>query len=156
MSQREFHHVVSASTLCFDTLGPAVTEARQRSQRPSVLCQRGGSRTTASRDDEPAGGDFEAGTWEDEGLTVYLDSGYNTTCHGSKWLKKYTEKSGYDPMWESHVNKVLTGIGGASALGSSLRLRKGTRYLESWCRWRSQDQRRQCYYRFRHNKVWDR
>ncbi len=49
---------------------------------------------------------------EDEGLYLYLDSGCNHTCHGELWLKKFVEKTGYEPIWLHQEEKELNGIGG--------------------------------------------
>eukprot|EP00435_Cladocopium_sp_Y103_P046582 s7_g13.t1 len=42
-----------------------------------------------------AEGDFPSGEGGDDGILMYLDSGRNSTCHGSKWMEKYEKKTGY-------------------------------------------------------------
>ena len=60
------------------------------------------------------GGDFPEGAGADDGSLMYLDSGCNSTCHGERWMKRYEEKTGYSPDWESRKSEDLTGIGGAA------------------------------------------
>ena len=57
---------------------------------------------------------LEEGTEEDEDFLVYLDSGCNSTCHGELWMKKYIEGTGYNPEWDSRVERFFTGIGGST------------------------------------------
>ena len=57
-----------------------------------------------------AGGDAEDES--EEGLYMYLDSGCNNTCHCELWLKKFVEKTGYEPPWLHQNEKELNGIGG--------------------------------------------
>ena len=57
---------------------------------------------------------LEEGTDEDEDFLIYLDSGCNSTCHGELWMKKYIEGTGYDPEWDSRVERFFTGIGGST------------------------------------------
>ena len=54
----------------------------------------------------------EEGTEDEEGLYLYLDSGCNHTCHGELWLRKFVEKTGYEPPWLHQEEKELNGIGG--------------------------------------------
>lgn len=49
---------------------------------------------------------------DEEGLYLYLDSGCNHTCHGELWLRKFVEKTGYEPPWLHQEEKELNGIGG--------------------------------------------
>ena len=52
--------------------------------------------TNEDQDTPSGGGDFVMGTMDNEGLTIYLYAGCNTTCHGALWMKKFIEKTGYD------------------------------------------------------------
>lgn len=57
----------------------------------------------------------EAAEAEDEDfMLMFLDSGCNSTCHGERWMKKYTEGTNYSPDWESRVERFFTGIGGST------------------------------------------
>ena len=49
---------------------------------------------------------------DEEGLYLYLDSGCNHTCHGELWLRKFVDKTGYEPPWLHQEEKELNGIGG--------------------------------------------
>ena len=77
-------------------------------------------------DEEPSG------AWEGEGLTLYLDSGCNTTL---PWVEVAGEVHGQDWI-SSEVESQMA--------------------EENWYRrWRSRDQKHRCFCLYRRNRTWD-
>lgn len=58
--------------------------------------------------------DEEEDQEDDENTYLFLDSGCHQTCHGERWMEKFTQATGYAPEWLHREVKTLNGIGGGT------------------------------------------